>query len=241
MLFFAAFGAMLLTSVLFLTGPWGRDVLQAGLEIAPGPAMAAALQHPRRHGSRAGSGWRRSAPPAPRSSRSRMLWWLTQLGPVPDYAGEFLPGMVICGIGVGLVIPTITAAAAVVLPPERFATGTGVLTMGRQVGVAIGVAVLVALLGDPKTAATSTAALRVHARHLRRQRARAARCSATSRLAGRRASARRRPRPNRRPHPRRWRHDRPGAARRASGRGRSRRPASPSSSASRSRTSRRAG
>ena len=87
-----------------------------------------------------------------------MLWWLTQLGPVPDYAGEFLPGMVIGGIGVGLVIPTITAAAAVVLPPERFATGTGVLTMGRQVGVAIGVAVLVALLGDPRTAGDFDAA-----------------------------------------------------------------------------------
>ena len=150
MLFFAAFGAMLLTGVLFLTGPWGRDVLQAGLEIAPGPAMAAIFSIP---GARLARriGMAKVGAAGTALFAFAMLWWLTQLGPVPDYAGEFLPGMVISGIGVGLVIPTITAAAAVVLPPERFATGTGVLTMGRQVGVAIGVAVLVALLGDPRT------------------------------------------------------------------------------------------
>ena len=79
------------------------------------------------------------------------LWWLTQLGPVPDYAGEFLPGMLVSGAGVGLVIPTVTAAAAVVLPPDRFATGTAVVSMARQIGVAVGVAVLVALLGDPRS------------------------------------------------------------------------------------------
>jgi len=157
MLFFAAFGSMLLTSVLFLTGPWGRDVLQAGLEIAPGPAMAAIFSIPgARLARRIGMAQVGAAGTA--LFALGMLWWLTQLGPVPDYAGEFLPGMVIGGIGVGLVIPTITAAAAVVLPPERFATGTGVLTMGRQVGVAIGVAVLVALLGDPRTAGDFDAA-----------------------------------------------------------------------------------
>jgi EmrB/QacA subfamily drug resistance transporter len=150
MLFFAAFGAMLLTSVLFLTGPWGRDVLQAGLEIAPGPAMAALFSIPGAKLARR-IGMAKVGAAGTALFALGMLWWLTQLGSVPNYAGEFLPGMIICGIGVGLVIPTITAAAAVVLPPDRFATGTGVLTMGRQVGVAIGVAVLVALLGDPKT------------------------------------------------------------------------------------------
>ena len=66
--------------------------------------------------------------------------------------------MLIGGAGVGLVIPTITAAAAVVLPPERFATGTAVVSMGRQLGVAVGVAVLVALLGDAQSAADFDAA-----------------------------------------------------------------------------------
>ncbi|MCW3056965.1 MAG: major facilitator transporter, partial [Solirubrobacterales bacterium] len=53
-----------------------------------------------------------------------------------------------------LVIPTLTGAGASSLAPERFATGAAVLTMGRQIGAALGVAVLVAVLG----AQASTAA-----------------------------------------------------------------------------------
>ncbi len=51
------------------------------------------------------------------------------------------------GAGVGLVIPTLTGAGASSLAPERFATGAAVLTMGRQIGAALGVAILVAVLG----------------------------------------------------------------------------------------------
>ena len=56
-------------------------------------------------------------------------------------------GSLIGGAGVGLMIPTLTGAGASSLPPERFATGAAVLTMGRQIGAALGVAVLVAVLG----------------------------------------------------------------------------------------------
>ena len=42
-LFFAAFGAMLLASVLFLTGPWREDVLTAGLMIGAACLSAVAL------------------------------------------------------------------------------------------------------------------------------------------------------------------------------------------------------
>ncbi len=150
-LFFSAFGAMLLTSVLFLTGPWDRDVLQAGLEIAPGPAAAAIFSIPgARLAQRIGMA-RVGALGTALFSLGGVLW-LTRLSDVPDYAGTFLPAMVIGGAGVGLVIPTVTAAAAVVLPPERFATGTAVVSMGRQLGVAVGVAIVVALLGTPQTA-----------------------------------------------------------------------------------------
>ena len=50
-------------------------------------------------------------------------------------------------------IPTLTGAGASSLPPERFATGAAVLTMGRQIGAALGVAVLVAVLGTASTTA----------------------------------------------------------------------------------------
>jgi hypothetical protein len=52
------------------------------------------------------------------------------------------------------VIPTLTGAGASSLAPERFATGVAVLTMGRQIGAALGVAILVAVLGTGGSAAS---------------------------------------------------------------------------------------
>ena len=74
---------------------------------------------------------------------------LSLLSATPDYAGSFLPGFLLGGAGVGLVLGPLPAAATMSLPPDRFATGTAVFGMARQVGAAIGVAVLVALLANP--------------------------------------------------------------------------------------------
>ncbi|GGN81714.1 hypothetical protein GCM10011610_32370 [Nocardia rhizosphaerihabitans] len=64
-----------------------------------------------------------------------------------------LGGMLLTGLGVGLTLPTAFAAGAGTLPPHRFATGTAVLSMARRLGLAVGVAILVALLGAPTTPA----------------------------------------------------------------------------------------
>jgi EmrB/QacA subfamily drug resistance transporter len=150
-LFFAGFAAMLLGTVLFLTGPWHDSVLRAGLELAPGPATAALCSIP---GARLGAriGHRATGLAGAALFTLGGLWWLTHLGSAHDYAWGFLPGLLVGGAGVGLVNPALTGAAAASLPPERFATGAAVLTMGRQIGTALGVAVLVALLGSPATA-----------------------------------------------------------------------------------------
>lgn len=60
----------------------------------------------------------------------------------------FLPGFMLGGAGVGMVLGTLPAVVTAALPPSRFATGTAVFGMSRQLGSAIGVAVLVALLGE---------------------------------------------------------------------------------------------
>jgi EmrB/QacA subfamily drug resistance transporter len=147
-LFFMAFGAMLLASVLFLTQVWHESVLRAGLQIAPGPAMAAAFAVPA--GLLAARvGERVIGAAGALLFAAGGAWWVARLGPTPDYAGSFLPGMMIGGAGVGLVIPSLTSAATSALPPNRFATGSAVLAMSRQIGVALGVAVLVALVGSP--------------------------------------------------------------------------------------------
>jgi EmrB/QacA subfamily drug resistance transporter len=145
-LFFGGFGAMLLAGVLFLTSVWHEGVLTAGLMIAPGPATAAAFTVPSaRLGARVG--YRIPGVVGALLFSAGSLWYITRTGQSPAYVTDFLPGMVITGAGVGLVIPTLTGAGASSLAPERFATGAAVLTMGRQIGAALGVAVLVAVLG----------------------------------------------------------------------------------------------
>ena len=147
-LFFMAFGAMLLASVLFLTGVWHESVLRAGLQIAPGPAMAATFAVPA--GLLAARvGERVTGAVGALLFALGGAWWVSQIGVTPDYAGAFLPGMLVGGAGVGLVIPSLTSAATSSLPPERFATGAAVVSMSRQIGVALGVAVLVSLVGSP--------------------------------------------------------------------------------------------
>ena len=71
---------------------------------------------------------------------------LATVGPHPEYTSTFLPGFMLGGIGVGMTLGTLPAAATAELPAGRFATGSAVFGMARQLGSAIGVAVLVALL-----------------------------------------------------------------------------------------------
>ncbi|HEY4811248.1 MAG TPA: MFS transporter [Solirubrobacteraceae bacterium] len=145
-LFFAGFGAMLLAGVLFLTGVWHESVLTAGLMLFPGPAMATAFSVPSaRLGARLG--YRIPGILGALLFVGGQIFYITQTGNAPAYASEYLPGIAISGAGVGLMIPTLTGAGASSLAPERFATGAAVLTMGRQIGSALGIALLVAVLG----------------------------------------------------------------------------------------------
>jgi MFS transporter, DHA2 family, methylenomycin A resistance protein len=55
------------------------------------------------------------------------------------------PGYVLIGAGYGMAVPTISAVAVSALPPERSGLASGVLNSARQVGTAIGLAVLGAI------------------------------------------------------------------------------------------------
>ncbi len=147
-LFFTAFGSMLLASVLFLTRVWGEDILTAGLQIAPGPLTAALFSVPAGLLS-ARFGQRAVALPGALVFALGGVWWIANVGTTPDYAADFLPGMIIGGAGVGLVIPSLASAAAASLPAARFATGSAVFGMSRQIGSAMGIAILIAVLGNP--------------------------------------------------------------------------------------------
>ncbi len=145
--FFAGFGAMLLSGVLLLTELWGFSALQAGLALSPGPLMAATFSVPSgRLGGRIGQ--RPVAIAGGLTFAAGFAYILATVGSTPEYATTFLPGFMLGGAGVGMTLGTLPAVAAATLPPDRFATGTAVFGMARQLGAAIGVAVLVALLDD---------------------------------------------------------------------------------------------
>jgi EmrB/QacA subfamily drug resistance transporter len=152
LLFFGGFAAMLLGGVLFLTTVWHESVLSAGLMLFPGPAMATIFSIPSaRLGARVG--YRVPGILGSALFAAGSLWYITQTGDSPQYLSDYLPGLIVGGAGVGLVIPTLTGAGASSLAAERFATGAAVLTMGRQIGSALGVAVLVAVVGTQASGA----------------------------------------------------------------------------------------
>ena len=153
--FYAGFSVMLLSSVLYLTGVWHESVITAGLQIAPGPLAAAACSFP---GGLLGARYgQRIVGAAGALLFAAATLWRLRLGVHPDYAGTFLPAMVVAGAGVGLVMPSLSAAATAPLPPSRFSTGSGVLVMSRQIGSTLGVAILVVLLGNGAHSAFASA------------------------------------------------------------------------------------
>ncbi|HLH65997.1 MAG TPA: MFS transporter [Solirubrobacteraceae bacterium] len=151
LLFSAAFGAMLLSRVLWAQGEWHWSPLITGLAIAPGPLMVPAFSFlvAGRLTARFGAGVVIAA--GSTIFAAGAAWWALAIGLRPDYAGEMLGGMLLTGIGVGLTLPTLMATGASALPPQAFATGSAVVNMLRQVGLAIGVATLIAVLGAPRS------------------------------------------------------------------------------------------
>jgi EmrB/QacA subfamily drug resistance transporter len=147
-LFFASFGAMLLSNVIFLTDVWHYSSLTAGLALTPGP-IAAAVFAPisGRLVRRYGAGTIGAIGAATFALGS--FWWIWKMGVQPAYAADFLPGMFVGGVGVGLVLPAFTVAATATLQPAKLATGIGAQTMFRQIGATLGVAAFVAILGTP--------------------------------------------------------------------------------------------
>ncbi len=148
MLFSAAFGSMLLSLVLFLTGEWHYSILRAGLAIAPGPMVAALCSVP---GGTLGQriGQARVLAASTTLFGAGFVWIAFRVTATPDFLGMFLPAMLVTGAGVGFTLPNIFTAGVAGLSPERFATGSAVLAMTRQFGAALGVAIFVAILGTP--------------------------------------------------------------------------------------------
>lgn len=147
--FSASFGGMLLSVVLWAQNVWSWTAFQSGIGIAPGPLMVpffaflVAGRLAARIGAAAvvciglvcfGAG---------------MAWFGFAVASSPNYLTQLLPGMILNGIGFGLTMPTVMAVGTRELPSAFFATGSAVINMMRQTGLAIGVAIFIAVLGTP--------------------------------------------------------------------------------------------
>jgi hypothetical protein len=62
-------------------------------------------------------------------------------------ATHWLPGLFLSGIGVGMVLPSLSGAAVAGLPPAQYAVGSAVNQATRQLGSVLGVAITVLLVG----------------------------------------------------------------------------------------------
>jgi MFS family permease len=159
LLYAMGFFAMLLGNILFLTGVWHYSILRAGLSITPGPLVVAAVSGPA--GRLAGRiGFRRVLLAGTACFAGGLIWYATQVGPHPAYLARWLPATLITGLGIGLTFPVLSAAAVSSLHPERFAVGSAVNQTARQVGGAFGVALLVVILGTPRTAGAALGSFR---------------------------------------------------------------------------------
>jgi EmrB/QacA subfamily drug resistance transporter len=142
--FYAGFAVMLLGGSLYLTQVWHHGSVRAGLELAPGPLAATAFAV---LGSRLPTSRRWLAVLGSTAFAVAGVLWFAALGPAAGYVRDYLPALLLAGVGVGLSQASMISAGAAALPAHRYATGTGIINTARQVGSAVGVAVLVAVLG----------------------------------------------------------------------------------------------
>jgi MFS family permease len=161
LLYAMGFFAMLLGNILFLTSVWHYSILRAGLAVTPSPIVVACVSGPAgRLATR--MGFRRVIMSGSLFFAGGLIWYGAVIGTSPHYLADWLPGSLTIGLGIGLTFPVLSAASVSSLPPERFAVGSAVNQTARQVGGALGIAILVALLGN----ATVPSAVLDHFRHL---------------------------------------------------------------------------
>lgn len=151
--FGAAMFAWLLAGPMFLDAMWGYSVLESAAALSVG--AVASMVTATLTGRVAAPGPRRRAGILGVLMFLATLAWMStdMFGPTPALWSAWIPAGILGGGGVGIVVTVLGATAANALPPDRFAAGTGMNLTARQLGGALGIAVLAAVFaahpGDP--------------------------------------------------------------------------------------------
>jgi NTE family protein len=152
----AGFFALGLANILYLMRVWGYSAFGAGLAGTPAPFIAALTAG--LVGKFVGG-----RDPRPVIAAGGAVW---ALGPLllahqftlgPHYLSGYFPAAAILAVGIGITFPLVGAIAVADPPGGRYAGATALNSSVRQVGAALGVAILVALVGQPAPADIETA------------------------------------------------------------------------------------
>jgi EmrB/QacA subfamily drug resistance transporter len=141
-----SFAMMFFGFFFFMTEIWHYSLPRAGLAITPGPLVVVVVAI--LSGRVAGRiGHRPFLVGGGLVYAATGLWFLLVPGAQPDYLHHWLPGLLLSGTAVGLVLPSLSAAAVSRLPADQYAVGSAVNQATRQIGSVLGVAITVLLLG----------------------------------------------------------------------------------------------
>jgi hypothetical protein len=157
----SAYGFMFINA-LFLTATWGYSVLDVGLASTPG-AIAGSV-------GAIVTGQRATTPARQRAvavAGSLLVavasfYLSARLGTEPRFLEVYLPANVVMGVGFGAAMTAMFGAGAKSVPPARSASGSGLLAMTRQLGGALGVAAVAAIMAAPGHASPVDAYLAVY-------------------------------------------------------------------------------
>ena len=148
--FTTGFAGMLVVNVLYMTGTWGWSAQAAGLGLAAGPLVVVVVSRlAGQLAARIGIG--PVALLGALAFAAGPAWWLTHLGLTPDYLTGMLPGQLLTGLGVGLLLPTLSSVVGSALPAHQWGSGSSLINTARQVGSVLGVALLVSVIGAHTT------------------------------------------------------------------------------------------
>lgn len=141
-----AFSMMFFAFFSYMTTIWHYSLPLAGIAVTPGPLLvvptaiisgryAARLGH--RPGLVIGS----------LVYAASGLWLALVPGATPAYWTQWFPGLILSGIGVGMVLPSLSGAATARLPQHQYGVGSAVNQAIRQIGSVLGIALTVVLIG----------------------------------------------------------------------------------------------
>ncbi|MGA0144238.1 MAG: MFS transporter [Ilumatobacteraceae bacterium] len=149
--FSMGFFSMIFVNTQWLQVVWGYSPSLSGIAGSPGPLAAAFVAAPAgKLANRIGHG---KVVAVGALIMSLGIGWMNFfISPEIHYWDFYFPTMVVTGIGVGLCISTISSSATAFLPQPRFAMGSALNNTSRQIGAALGIALVSSLL----VAATKT-------------------------------------------------------------------------------------